>query len=158
MDDKADHIRRRQNLISISLALKERASSHSEFGSSEELEEIGLLAIRIAMLEEHMAHHCEVLLLRPELRGFSSARPVLTRGLSEKLDLYKSLVITIGTLHSLDTEGIESSIRAIRDIGEARHTVIHGYLSRRANDQTLAGCGKSRSVGQFRLLAMFSWS
>jgi hypothetical protein len=24
--------------------------------------------------------------------------------------------------------------------------------------RTLAGCGKSRSVGQFRLLAMFSWS
>jgi hypothetical protein len=144
---REDHERRIRNVTGLTNSLHERVNARAEFGSNEELEEIGLITMRVGMLEEHIAHHCEILLLRPELRGFHNAsKTVLAKGLSEKLDLYKALVIAAGTLHSINTDGIEKNIGSIKELGEERHTVIHGYLFRRPTDETLIFRNKAKEI------------
>ncbi|MEP6714463.1 MAG: hypothetical protein ABJC09_02750 [Terriglobia bacterium] len=138
--------RRIRSLTALTKAINARVNARSEFGTGEELEEIGLITMRVALLEEHIAHHCEILLTRPELRGFYSVKTVLTRGLSDKLDLYKSLVIAAGTLHVIDATRIEHNISTIKDLGEERHTVMHGYLFRDAADDALFFRNKSKEI------------
>jgi hypothetical protein len=62
--------RRIHSLTALTKAINARVNARSEFGTGEELEEIGLITMRVALLEERIAHHCEILLTRQELRGF----------------------------------------------------------------------------------------
>jgi hypothetical protein len=147
MEDLRDETERRiRNLTALTNAIEARLNARSEFGTSDELEEIGLITLRVAMLEEHIAHHCEILLIRPELRGFYSTKSVLVRGLGDKLDLYKSLVIAAGTLYSIDTIGIENNVVRIKELGEERHAVIHGYLFRNPTDNSLMFRNKAKEI------------
>lgn len=106
------------------------------FGSAEELEEIGLLTMHVAALEESIALHCEILLVRPELGGFhSSNKSVLTKQLSDKLNLYKMLITATGILYGIDTGLIHKNIIVLKDLAEERNAIIHGLLSLDKNAQ-----------------------
>ena len=97
--------------------------------SPEELEEIGLLTIRFADIEEDIALCGETLLLRPELAGFqSSDKGVLKKHFSEKLDLFRSLVVASGVLYDIDREPVEEAIAELKKLGEERNAVVHGNL------------------------------
>ncbi len=86
--------------------------------------------MRLAALEEAISLCCEILLIRPELGGFHSHnKSVLTKQLSEKLNLFKALITASGVLYGIATEAINKSIVAVKDVGEDRNTIIHGILS-----------------------------
>lgn len=124
-------ILRLSNVASVAQALAGRSITRESFGSGRELEEIGLLTMRLAAIEESIALFCEILLIRPELNGFHAPnKSVLTRQLAEKLSLYKTLTMASGILFGICTESIENSIVAMRALGEDRNTIIHGQLSR----------------------------
>lgn len=101
---------------------------------SEQLEEIGFLTTRLATVEELIAWYCEALLIRPEARRVLSnprATPVLAEQLSKKLSLYRKLVDAAGVAGDTRIQAIEANIRAIRDVAEDRHAIVHGFLCKR---------------------------
>jgi hypothetical protein len=104
---------RLSNLVTTAQASGTRANAAGSFGSAEELEEIGLLPMRLAALEEWVSLIREILLIRPELGGFHPPRSVLTRQLSEKLSIYKALIKASGVLYGIDTKSIEKGIAAM---------------------------------------------
>jgi hypothetical protein len=103
----------------------------------DELRDVGRLTLMFARVEETIALYCEVLLLRPELRGFHSAKPTVEKTLTEKLDLYRRLIIATGCLHSVGTDEIEQTVARMREVGERRNTVIHGHLYSDDNGQVV---------------------
>jgi hypothetical protein len=112
----------------VALAKGAQTRSLSTIGS-EELEEIGFLTMRLAGLEEMISLWCEALLIRPEFGGFLAAnRPVFTKQFSEKLALLRMLIKAAGTLYDIQTGKMETSIVALKDVGEDRNTIIHGLL------------------------------
>ena len=70
MPTPEEHNARLSNLITSVRAAQGRVNARQTFGSAEELEEIGLLTMHMAALEESIALSCEILLVRPELGGF----------------------------------------------------------------------------------------
>lgn len=104
------------------------ASQH--FGNPEELEEIGFLTLRFAEMEELIALYCETLLLRPELGGFfAPSKVVLKKQFSDKLALFKHLVIACGILYDIDVQRFEETAVTLKNVGEDRNTIIHGMLT-----------------------------
>lgn len=156
MRDSKELNLRLSRLIDAAEALKGRANADS-FGSAEQLEEIGFLALRLAALEELIALFCETFLMRPELGGFygPDKQPVLTKSLSEKLALYRMLTTASGVLYGISTDSIEKSIVSAKAVGEDRNIVIHGLLSKR-NDGKVVFRGRGRdvpaSLGELRSL------
>lgn len=126
MDEKTDWLKVR--IANLTAAVAASKATPNWAASDDELREVGRITLLFARVEETIAAYCEVLLLRPELRGFHSAKPTLERTLTEKLDLYKRLVLAIGCLHSIDTAQIEKNIIRMKEIGERRNAVIHGQL------------------------------
>lgn len=109
-------------------ALRSRSDAIRNFGA-EELEEIGLLTMRLTALEEFVALFCEILLNRPELGGFhTSQKAIISKQFSEKLGLYSGLTTACGVLHGIDTRSIEVNLASLRAIGEERNAVVHGLL------------------------------
>jgi hypothetical protein len=119
---------RAQNLIDAAIANK----IPTQFGTNEELLEIGLLTIHFADVEASLAILCEALLFRRELRGFANTKPTIEKRFSEKLDLYRALVVAIGVLRSISTDTIESTILKANRMAEKRNQIIHGYLHAKA--------------------------
>jgi hypothetical protein len=116
--------------------LKARAQAVQNFGTAEELEEIGVLTMRLTALEESMALFCEILSLRPEMGGFPTLhRGVITKQFGEKLSLYSMLTLACGVLHGIDTKSIEDNLSVLKAIGEDRNAVIHGLLGAGGNGQ-----------------------
>jgi len=113
----------------------------------EELEEIGLLGMRLAALEEAVSLFCEILLIRPELGGFHGPekQPVLAKFLAEKLTLYKMLTTAVGVLYGISTDSIEKAVVAVKAVGEDRNTFVHGILFKRPGDE-VAFRNKNREV------------
>jgi hypothetical protein len=94
--------------------------------------------MQMAALEESIALHCEILLVRPELGGFHPPKKlVLTKQLSDKLNLYKMLIAASGVLYGIGTESIEKNITVLKDLAEERNAIIHGLLSTDKNAQTV---------------------
>lgn len=121
---------RLSSLTSTLQALQGRASVVETFGNAEELEEIGLLTMRMAALEELLALFCETLLIRPEMGGFhTSSKAVITKQFGEKVSLYSALSIACGVLHGIDTQSIEGNLAVLKALGEERNAIIHGLLS-----------------------------
>jgi hypothetical protein len=112
----------------ISAASMNKIVGRDQFGTDDDLKEIGLLTMHFAHLEELLALYCEILLVRPELGGFHSVKPVAERRFSEKLDLYNMLVVAVGVLHAIKIDSIEETTGQARQIGERRNDIIHGYL------------------------------
>ena len=112
----------------LSALLMNRAVDPNRFGSDDDLKEIGLLTMQFADLEESLALCCEALLNRPELAGFRSPKPVGEKRYSEKLDLFRTLIVAVGVLHSINTDAVETAIGQARQTGERRNNVIHGFL------------------------------
>lgn len=69
-----------------------------------------------------------MLLIRPELGGFSQPRAVVKKRFSEKPELYRMLTVAIGTLYSLSMVDIERTIEAEKSIGAERNCIVHGSL------------------------------
>jgi len=137
---------RLSNVVSAVQASKNRMIAAGSFGSAEELEEIGLLTMCLAALEEHISLCCEILLIRPELGGFYSPnKSVLTKQLSDKLNLYKALTTATGVLYDISTDSIEKSIAGVKAVGEDRNTIIHGLLSK-SDDGKVFFRGRGRDV------------
>jgi hypothetical protein len=67
---------RLSNLVASVQAAQGRVNAKRTFGSAEELEEIGLLTMQMAALEESVALYCEILLVRPELGGFHPPKKI----------------------------------------------------------------------------------
>jgi hypothetical protein len=131
-----EHNARLSNLITSVRAAQSRVNARQTFGSVEELEEIGLLTMQMAALEELIALYCEILLVRPELGGFHPPKKsVLTKQLSDKLNLYRMLVVASGGLYVIGTELIEKNIAALKDLAEDRNAIIHGLLFTDENAQ-----------------------
>jgi hypothetical protein len=122
-------------LTNLIAAIKASATREEWLGGDDKLKEIGRLTLVFARLEEAIALDCEILLLRPELRGFHSEKGILEKHLTEKLDLDKRLVIAVGCLHSVETQEIEKILTQVRELGERRNAVIHGQLSSNADGQ-----------------------
>ena len=130
MPTPEEHNARLSNLITSVRAAQSRVNARQTFGSAEELEEIGLVAMQMAALEELIALYCEILLVRPELGGFQAPKKsALTKQLSDKLNLYRMLIGASGGLYSIGTELIEKNIAALKDLAEDRNAIIHGLLS-----------------------------
>jgi hypothetical protein len=117
---------RLKNLIT---ALSQNKSvAGQQFSSNDDLREIGLLTMHFTDLEEAIALYCEILLYRPELGGFHHPKPVVEKGFSEKLDLFKTLVVAIGVLHTVGSDDIVQELDKARILGDNRNSIIHGYL------------------------------
>jgi hypothetical protein len=133
---REEHNARYDNLIASIKALQNRVNARQTFGSAEELEEIGLLTMQMAALEESIALYCEILLTRPELGGFHPPKKfVRTRQFTEKLNLYKMLISASGVLYSIDIGSVEKNFTVLNDLAEDRNTIIHGLLSTDKNAQ-----------------------
>ena len=138
MPTAEEHNARLSNLITSIRATQSRVNARQTFGSPEELEEIGLLTMHMAALEESMVLYCELLLVRPELGGFHPPqKSVLTKQFSDKLNLYRMLIAAIGVLYGIGIELIEENIAALKDLAEARNAIIHGLLSTDKNAQVV---------------------
>jgi hypothetical protein len=141
-----EHNARLSNLITSVSAAQSRVNARQTFGSPEELEEIGLLTMHMAALEESLALYCEILLVRPELGGFHPPqKSVLTKQFSDKLNLYGMLITATGGLYGIGTELIEKNIAALKDLAEERNAIIHGLLSTDKNAQVVFH-GRNRDV------------
>ena len=102
--------------------------------------------MRLGALEESVSLYCQALLIRPELGGFHPAnKAVLTKQLSDKLNLFKASITASGVLYSIDINALTQSIEKVKDVGDDRHTIIHGLLSRNA-DGEFAFHNKGRDI------------
>src|ERR1035437_1039199 len=118
----------------ISALLMKKHVDRNRFGSDHDLKEIGLLTMQFADLEKSLALYCEALLKRPELAGFHSPKPIGEKRYSEKLDLFRTLVVAVGVLHSINTDAVATTIGQARQTGERRNNVIHGFLMTRSDE------------------------
>jgi hypothetical protein len=118
--------------------------THKEFGSDEELKEIGLLTMRFTELEASLALYAELLLFRAELGGFHQAKPIVEKAFGEKLDLIRTLTTALGVLHRISPDSITDLVEKTRAVGEDRNSIIHGYLALPTNSSALVFRRKNR--------------
>jgi len=146
--------KRLNQLVSTAQALQGRILG--AFGNDDELREIGRITLQFADLEDSISLICEVLLMRPELRGFHTPKAVLQQFFTMKVDLLNKLTIAIGVLRSIDSGALEKAIENAKQTGELRNTIIHGCLNKRG-DGTVVFQNKENEfaaeLGALRLLS-----
>lgn len=119
---------RLENVVTASRLMQNRIVGSSQFGTDEELKEIGLLTMGFAELDESLAFYYELLLVRPELAGFPFVKSVFDKRFTDKLDLLKMILVAIGVLRSVNHKPVFDAILDVKAIGERRNGIIHGYL------------------------------